>query len=106
MLALILVGPQIGMARAAFDVVSESLAKHRPISYTFYEDSQAAPTTQLNLAEAAQLIDTADLHAQRAAADIDEWANSLQYMDRLTRTRSGWTPDTSLGAAARRSTCW
>ena len=86
-LALILVGPQIGMARAAFDVVSESLAKHKPISYTFYEDSQAAPTTQLNLAEAVQLIDTADLHAQRAAADIDEWANSLRYMDRLTRTR-------------------
>ena len=86
-LALILVGPQIGMARAAFDVVAESIAKRKPISYTFYEDSQAAPTTQLNLAEAAQLIDTAALHAQRAAADIDEWAASLQYMDRLTRTR-------------------
>ncbi len=86
-LALILVGPQIGMARAALDVVAESLAKHKPISYTFYEDSQAAPTTQLNLAEAAQLIDTAELHAQRAAADIDQWATSRQYMDRLTRTR-------------------
>ena len=86
-LALILVGPQIGMARAALDVVAEGLAKHKPISYTFYEDSQAAPTTQLNLAEAAQLIDTAELHAQRAAADIDQWATSRQYMDRLTRTR-------------------
>lgn len=86
-LALILVGPQIGMARAALDVVSESLAKRKPISYTFYEDSQAAPTTQLNLAEAAELIDTAHLHAVRAAADIDEWASSLEHMDRLTRTR-------------------
>lgn len=86
-LALILVGPQIGMARAALDVVSESLAKHKPISYTFYEDSAAAPTTQLNLAEATQLIDTAHLHAIRAASDVDEWASSLEYMDRLTRTR-------------------
>jgi 3-hydroxy-9,10-secoandrosta-1,3,5(10)-triene-9,17-dione monooxygenase len=86
-LALILVGPQIGMARAALDVVSESLAKRKPISYTFYEDSAAAPTTQLNVAEAAELIDTAHLHAMRAAADIDGWASSLEYMDRLTRTR-------------------
>lgn len=86
-LALILVGPQIGMARAALDVVMETLTKRKPISYTFYEDSAAAPTTQLNLAEAVQLIDTAHLHAMRAAADIDEWASSAQYMDRLTRTR-------------------
>jgi 3-hydroxy-9,10-secoandrosta-1,3,5(10)-triene-9,17-dione monooxygenase len=86
-LALILVGPQIGMARAALDVVSESLAKGKPISYTFYENSAAAPTTQLNVAEAAELIDTAHLHAMRAAADIDDWAASLDYMDRLTRTR-------------------
>lgn len=86
-LALILVGPQIGMARAALDVVTEMLAKHKPISYTFYEDSAAAPTTQLNLAEAAELIDTAHLHAMRAAGDIDEWAAAPQHMDRLTRTR-------------------
>jgi 3-hydroxy-9,10-secoandrosta-1,3,5(10)-triene-9,17-dione monooxygenase len=86
-LALILVGPQIGMARAALDCVSDSLAKRKPISYTFYEDSAAAPTTQLSLAEAAELIDTAHLHAMRAAADIDDWASSLSCMDRLTRTR-------------------
>lgn len=86
-LALILVGPQIGMARAALDVVTEMLAKHKPISYTFYNDSAAAPTTQLNLAEAAELIDTAHLHAMRAAGDIDEWAAAPHHMDRLTRTR-------------------
>jgi 3-hydroxy-9,10-secoandrosta-1,3,5(10)-triene-9,17-dione monooxygenase len=86
-LALILVGPQIGMARAALDHVSDTLAKHKPISYSFYEDSAAAPTTQLNMAEAAELIDTAHLHAMRAAGDIDRWAASGEYMDRLTRTR-------------------
>lgn len=61
-LALILVGLQIGMARAALDQVTATLAKHKPISYAFYEDSAAAPITQLNLAEAAELIVTAHLH--------------------------------------------
>ncbi|MQA13106.1 MAG: oxidoreductase [Pseudonocardiaceae bacterium] len=86
-LALILVGPQLGLAKGAFELVQESLAKGRPISYTFYEQSNAAPTTQLQMAEAAMLIDTAYLHAFRAADDIDGWAASGSYMDKLTRAR-------------------
>jgi 3-hydroxy-9,10-secoandrosta-1,3,5(10)-triene-9,17-dione monooxygenase len=86
-LALILVAPQVGMAKAAFELVEASLAKGRGISYTTYEQSRTAPTTQVQIAEAAQLIDTAWLHMMRAADDIDRFAASPTYMDRLTRAR-------------------
>ena len=52
---------------------------------------------QLQLAEAAMLIDTAHLHAYRAAADIDEAAAHGEYPDFLTRARvradTGWVID-------------
>src|SRR5919108_2230376 len=64
-LALVLAAPQVGLARGALEAVMESLAKGRGISYTFYSTSSLAPTTQLQVAEAAQLIDTAFLHLMR-----------------------------------------
>jgi hypothetical protein len=47
---------------------------------------------QLQLAEAAMLIDTAHLHAYRAADDIDQAAARGTYPDFLTRARvdTGW----------------
>jgi 3-hydroxy-9,10-secoandrosta-1,3,5(10)-triene-9,17-dione monooxygenase len=86
-LALVLAGPLLGLARGALEVVEASLAKGKPISQTFYDNAALAPSTQLQLAEAAQLIDTAELHMQRAASDIDRWAISGQYMPVLHRAR-------------------
>ena len=86
-LALVLIGPQIGLARAALEIVLESLAKGRGISYTFYDKSSLAPTTQLQVAEASQLIDSAFLHAMRAADDIDRAARTEDYLDFATRAR-------------------
>ncbi|MGW5639914.1 acyl-CoA dehydrogenase family protein [Streptomyces sp. NPDC003832] len=86
-LALVLAGPQVGLARAGMDVVTASLAKGRGISYTFYERASDAPSTQIQLAEAAQLIDTAMLHLLRAADDIDAWAAKGEYMPFETRAR-------------------
>ncbi len=86
-LALVLAGPQLGLARGALEVVEASLAKGKPISQTFYDNAALAPSTQLQFAEAAQLIDTAQLHMQRAAADIDRWAMSGEYMPLLNRAR-------------------
>jgi alkylation response protein AidB-like acyl-CoA dehydrogenase len=86
-LALVLAGPQVGLARGALEVVMESLAKGRGISYTFYSTSSLAPTTQLQVAEAAQLIDTAFLHLMRAAGDIDQAAQSGHYLDFGGRAR-------------------
>ncbi|MFH8802125.1 acyl-CoA dehydrogenase family protein [Streptomyces sp. NPDC017936] len=86
-LALVLAGPQVGLAQAGMDVVTASLAKGRGISYTFYEKAGESPSTQIQLAEAAQLIDTARLHLMRAADDIDSWAARGEYMPFETRAR-------------------
>ncbi|MFD4829799.1 acyl-CoA dehydrogenase family protein [Streptomyces uncialis] len=86
-LALVLAGPQLGLARAGLELVTASLAKGKGISYTFYERAAESPSTQMQIAEAAQLIDTAALHMLRAADDIDTWAAKPEYMPLLTRAR-------------------
>jgi len=84
--AVVLVGPQLGMGRAALDFVIAK-AQKKPISYTFFASQKESTAFQLQIAEAARLIDTAHLHAYRAAADIDEAAARGQYPDYLTRAR-------------------
>ncbi|MFB9466282.1 acyl-CoA dehydrogenase family protein [Streptomyces cinereospinus] len=86
-LALVLAGPQVGLAQAGMDVVTASLAKGKGISYTFYERASESPSTQIQMAEAAQLIDTARLHLMRAAEDIDTWAARGEQMPFETRAR-------------------
>ncbi|WP_269855516.1 acyl-CoA dehydrogenase family protein [Streptomyces sp. RPT161] len=86
-LGLSLAGPQLGLARGGMELVLASLAKGRGISHTFYERARQAPATQTQLAEAAQLIDTATLHLMRAADDVDNWAASGRCMPVLNRTR-------------------
>ena len=85
-LALVLVGPQLGMGRAALDFVTSKAGK-KPISYTFFESQSDSVGFQLQIAEAAQLVDTATLHAYRAADDIDQAAARGIYPDYLTRAR-------------------
>ncbi|SEO87561.1 acyl-CoA dehydrogenase family protein [Amycolatopsis saalfeldensis] len=84
--ALVLAGPQLGLAQAALDLVVEK-APHRKMTYTFYDSQSAAPTTQLALAQAASLIDSAHLHAYRAAAEIDEAAARGTYPGYDARAR-------------------
>ncbi len=84
--ALVLVGPQLGLAAAALDYVLEKAPK-RGIAYTLYEKQTSAPTVQLAVAEAAMLVDTAHLHAYRAAADIDEAARAGRKMTFKERAR-------------------
>jgi alkylation response protein AidB-like acyl-CoA dehydrogenase len=74
------------MGRAALQYVTSKAAK-KPISYTFYESQQDSVAFQLQIAEASRLIDTAQLHAYRAASDIDEAAARGEYPDFLTRAR-------------------
>jgi alkylation response protein AidB-like acyl-CoA dehydrogenase len=100
-LALVLAGPQLGLGRAALDIVREKAAK-KPISYTFYTAQADSVAFQLQLAEAAMLIDTAHLHAYRAADDIDRAAEEGVYPDFLARARvradTGWAIDHILKA--------
>lgn len=67
-LALILVGPQLGLGKAALEYVI-SKAANKPIPATFIAAQSESVGFQLQIAEAARLIDTAHLHAYRAVAD-------------------------------------
>jgi alkylation response protein AidB-like acyl-CoA dehydrogenase len=92
-LALVLAGPQLGLGRKALEIVRGKAAK-KPISYTHYTTQADSVAFQLQLAEAAMRIDTAHLHAYRAADDIDTAAANGSYPDLLARARvradTGW----------------
>jgi alkylation response protein AidB-like acyl-CoA dehydrogenase len=85
-LAIILVGPILGLGRAALDFVRQK-ANSRTIAYTFFEKQTASVAFQLQVADAAMMIDTAHFHAYRAADDIDTAAARGVYPDMLTRAR-------------------
>jgi alkylation response protein AidB-like acyl-CoA dehydrogenase len=85
-LAIILVGPILGLGRAALEFVCQK-AGSRTIAYTFFEKQSSSVAFQLQVAEAAMMIDTAHFHAYRAADDVDGAAASGIYPDMLTRSR-------------------
>jgi alkylation response protein AidB-like acyl-CoA dehydrogenase len=86
LLSLILVGPILGLGRAALEFVRQK-AGSRAIAYTFFEKQNTSVAFQLQIAETALMIDTAHLHAYRAADDIDEAAARGVYPDLLVRAR-------------------
>ncbi len=96
LLALVLAGPQLGLGRKALEIVRAKAAT-KAVSYTFYVTQADSVAFQLQIAEAAMMIDTAHLHAYRAADDIDRAAASGEYPDVLLRTRvradTGWVLD-------------
>ncbi|QNI07545.1 oxidoreductase [Mycobacterium kubicae] len=71
-----LTGPQLGLARAALDLVIDNAAR-RGVSATTYSRQTEAPTVQVAVARAASSIDTAQALVLTAA----------QEMDRAGRTR-------------------
>jgi len=84
--ALILVGPQLGLARRALEYVLEKAPK-RSVSYTFFEKQTDSPSFQMAVARAAMLIDTGHLHAYRAAADVDGAALAGEKLGYTARAR-------------------
>jgi alkylation response protein AidB-like acyl-CoA dehydrogenase len=87
MMVLALLGPQLGLARAALQHVI-SRASQRNIPYTVYQREIDSPGFQMQIAEAALKIDSAHLHAYRIADDIDTFAGRGQRMDLTTRARA------------------
>lgn len=91
--ALVLAGPQVGMARAAVNLVIEKAPK-RKIAYTIFERQTDSTAFQLGVSDAAMLADSAALHVRRAAADIDGAAERGEKLDYLSRARvradTGW----------------
>ncbi|WP_218508281.1 hypothetical protein [Variovorax sp. dw_308] len=84
--ALILVGPQLGMGTAALKYVIDMAGK-RNIAYTVYGKQSESVAFQMQIAEAAMKIDTAHLHAYRAAEDIERFAAEGNYPDFVARAR-------------------
>jgi alkylation response protein AidB-like acyl-CoA dehydrogenase len=83
---LILIGAQLGIARAALDHVTAK-ASTRGITHTNYGKQNESAGFQILFAEAAMKIDTAHLHAFRAADDLDSAAAGGRYPDRTLRSR-------------------
>jgi 3-hydroxy-9,10-secoandrosta-1,3,5(10)-triene-9,17-dione monooxygenase len=92
--ALILIGPLLGLGRAALKLALEKAPK-RAVSYTRLATQRESTAFQVKIAEAAMTLDDAVLHAHRAADDIDGWAARGEHMDYVTRARvradTGWT---------------
>jgi len=84
--ALILVGAQLGMSRAALAHVIEK-APQRAIAYTSFKKQSDSVAFQIQVSKAAMMIDTAHLHAFRAADDIDDAALRGELLDYKTRAR-------------------
>ncbi len=83
---LVLVGPQLGMGRAALQYVIEK-APQRSIAYTSFQKQSDSVAFQLQIADASVKIETAHLLAYRAADDIDEAAAQGVYPDYTRRAR-------------------
>ena len=83
---LILAGSQLGAASAALEfVVSKS--KTRGITHTTFQRQAESSGFQMLVAEAAMKIDTAYLHALRAADDLDRAAGAGRHPDLTERAR-------------------
>lgn len=80
-------GSVIGAAQAALDYVLEKTPK-RSISYSTIMCQAESPVSQLQIAEAATQIDTALLHAHRAADDAWEAGTSGEWPDERRRARA------------------
>jgi len=75
--ALILVAPQLGLARHALERTRNSLPD-KPVAYSVYRAAKKSPTHQLGVATAATKFHQAELLMQQACRDIDANAVARQ----------------------------
>lgn len=85
-LVLMVAGPQLGLGRAALAHVVESAGK-KGIAFTSFGSQSGSVGFQLQVAEAATALDTAELHAYRAADALDQHAADGVFPDELLRAR-------------------
>jgi 3-hydroxy-9,10-secoandrosta-1,3,5(10)-triene-9,17-dione monooxygenase len=84
---LMLVGPMLGSAQAAFDLVMETVAVGKPMAVSNYGRLADSPSVQAALADAATSIDTARLHLYRSADVLDATAAAGGAFEPLVRAR-------------------
>ena len=83
---LILVGSQLGVAQAALDHAIGN-ARKRGVTHTHFEKQAESTGFQIMVAEAAMKIESAYLHALRAADDLDRDAGNSVHPDLTARAR-------------------
>lgn len=92
--ALGLIGPALGLGVAAVEYVKSNMTKKIVLTNRMRKDS---PTHLSELARAATLVDTAHLHAFRAAEVLDAAARERRLLTALesgqVRADTGWTAD-------------
>lgn len=79
-------GPQLGLGRAALELVRTKAAE-KALAYTTITRQADSVAFQLLVAEAAMKIETAHLHAYRAADDVRAYAEAGVYPELLDRAR-------------------
>lgn len=85
-LVVMLAAPLLGLGRAALAHVT-SAAGRKAIAYTDFARQRDSVAFQLQVAEAASALDTAELHAYRAADTLDDHAAEGTYPSELLRAR-------------------
>jgi 3-hydroxy-9,10-secoandrosta-1,3,5(10)-triene-9,17-dione monooxygenase len=83
---LILIGSQLGIARAALDHTIAYSSK-RGITHTNYDKQRESTGFQILVADAAMKIESANLHAFRAAGDLDRASQQGRHPDLVERAR-------------------
>jgi alkylation response protein AidB-like acyl-CoA dehydrogenase len=83
---LILAPSQLGVARSALEHAI-ARAKTRGITHTNFATQAESSGFQMQIGEAAMKIDTATLHVQRAADDLDRAAADGRLLDLTERAR-------------------
>ncbi|MFJ3140418.1 acyl-CoA dehydrogenase family protein [Streptomyces sp. NPDC086843] len=73
MLLLCLLGPLLGLGKAALDVVVQAAAS-KPLSFTVHGRQSDSVGIQMQVAEAAMKIETARLHTYQATLQVDQAA--------------------------------
>ncbi|MEV6227426.1 acyl-CoA dehydrogenase family protein [Saccharopolyspora shandongensis] len=101
MLLLCLVGPLLGLGKAALSMAVDAAAA-KPLSFTVHSRQADSVGVQIQLAEAALKLETARLHTYRAVDEVDQAAasgGSLDYAARAhVRARAGFAAQQVLDA--------
>jgi 3-hydroxy-9,10-secoandrosta-1,3,5(10)-triene-9,17-dione monooxygenase len=83
---LILIGSQLGIAQAALEHTIAAASK-RGVTHTNYDKQRDSTGFQILIADAAMKIETAHLHAFRAADDLDRASQGGRHPNLVERAR-------------------
>jgi alkylation response protein AidB-like acyl-CoA dehydrogenase len=84
---LMFLGPMLGSAQAALDLVMETVAAGKPMAMSNHRRLADSPSVQAALADATNLIDSATLHVHRSADLLDATAAAGTLPDGTSRAR-------------------